>query len=97
VIASCTFSRLLAVCWPSAQSARDNHVLACNLAKYSPILIFFSLAVPHFKYAARFTAVLADRGRRFIFLMYFVMLLSIFFGVLPRLLPYLTLKFLRGR
>ena len=23
------------------ESARDNHVLACNFAKYSPILIFF--------------------------------------------------------
>ena len=31
------FLRLLAVCWPSAQSAWDNHVLACNFAKYSPI------------------------------------------------------------
>jgi len=31
------FLRLLAVCWPGAQSARDNHVLACNFAKYSPI------------------------------------------------------------
>ena len=31
------FLRLLAVCWPGAQSARDNHVLACNLAKYSSI------------------------------------------------------------
>ena len=24
------------------KSARDNHVFACNLAKYSPILIFFT-------------------------------------------------------
>jgi len=24
----------LAVCWPGAQSARDNHVLVCNFAKY---------------------------------------------------------------
>jgi len=31
------FLRLLAVCWPGAQSKRDNHVLACNFAKYSPI------------------------------------------------------------
>jgi len=31
------FLRLLAVFRPSAQSARDNHVLACNFAKYSPI------------------------------------------------------------
>jgi len=29
------------VCLPGAQSARDNHVLACNFAKYSHILIFF--------------------------------------------------------
>jgi len=36
------FLSLLAVCWPSAQSARDNHILACNFAKYSPILIFYS-------------------------------------------------------
>ena len=38
------FLRLIAVCWPSAQSARDNHVFSCIFAKYSPILIFFSLA-----------------------------------------------------
>jgi len=25
-------------------SAREHHVLACNFAKYSPILIFFSSA-----------------------------------------------------
>jgi len=31
------FLRLLAVCWPGAQSARDNHVLASNFAKYSQI------------------------------------------------------------
>ena len=31
------FLRRLAVCWPGAQSARDNHGLACNFAKYSPI------------------------------------------------------------
>jgi len=34
------FLRLLAVCnvpWPRAQSARDNHDLACKFAKYSPI------------------------------------------------------------
>jgi len=36
------FFRRLAVCWPGAQSARDNHLLASNLAKYSPILIFFT-------------------------------------------------------
>jgi len=32
------FLRLLAVFWPSA---RDDHVLACSVAKYSPILFFF--------------------------------------------------------
>ena len=26
--------RLLAVCWPGAQSAWDNHALACNFSKY---------------------------------------------------------------
>ena len=35
------FLRLLAVCWLGAQSAWDNHALACNFAKYSPILKFF--------------------------------------------------------
>ena len=29
------FLRLLAVCWPSAQSAADNRALAYNFAKYS--------------------------------------------------------------
>jgi len=38
------FLRLLAACWPGAQCARDNHGFACNFAKYSPILTFFSLA-----------------------------------------------------
>jgi len=28
------------------ESARDNHVFACNFAKYSPILIFFTLRRP---------------------------------------------------
>jgi len=31
------FLRLLALSWPGVQSARDNHVLACNFAKYSLI------------------------------------------------------------
>jgi len=36
------FIHLLAVWWPGAQSAWDNsHALACNFAKYSPILNFF--------------------------------------------------------
>jgi len=32
------FLRLLAVWWPRAQSAPNNHLLACNFAKYSSIL-----------------------------------------------------------
>ena len=57
---------LLAVWWQGTQSARDSHILACNGAKYSLILIFFSLAdcsnkpfliwllkiPPHLKYVA---------------------------------------------
>ena len=31
------FLCLLAVFWPGVQSARDNHALACNFAKYSQI------------------------------------------------------------
>ena len=31
------FLHLLAVWWPDAQNARDNHVLACNFEKYSLI------------------------------------------------------------
>ena len=31
------FLRLLAVWWPGAKSAWDNHAIACNFAKYSPI------------------------------------------------------------
>jgi len=31
------FYRLLAVCWQGTQTARGNHVLDCNFAKYSPI------------------------------------------------------------
>ena len=59
------FLSLLAVCWPSAQSARDNHVLACNFAKYSPIkknfthrlnnkpfLIWLLTTPPHIKHVA---------------------------------------------
>ena len=29
--------RLLAEWWPGTQGARDNHLLACNFAKYSRI------------------------------------------------------------
>ena len=36
------FLRLVAMCWPGAQSAWDNHVLACNFAKYSLTLFFFA-------------------------------------------------------
>ena len=60
------FLRLSAVCWPSAQSARDNHVLACNFAKYLPIkkktfthrlsnksfLIWLLISPPHLKCVA---------------------------------------------
>jgi len=60
------FLRLLAVCWPGAQSVRDYNGVACNFAKYSPILIFVSLtdssnkplltwllkSLPHLKYVA---------------------------------------------
>ena len=35
--------RLANILLKDEESARDNHVLACNFAKYSPILIFFSL------------------------------------------------------
>jgi len=58
------FLRLLAVCWSGAQSAY-NHALACNFAKYSPILNFFTRTLsnkpflswllttpPHLKYVA---------------------------------------------
>jgi len=31
------FLRPSAVCWPGTQSAQDNHALACNFAKHSPI------------------------------------------------------------
>jgi len=60
VVISC-----LAVCWPGAQSARYNHIFACDFAKYSPIKFFFTLRLsnkpfliyllktsPHLKYVA---------------------------------------------
>jgi len=31
------FLRLLAVWWPGTESARDNHLFACNFAKYLPV------------------------------------------------------------
>ena len=34
------FLSLSAVGWPGSQTARNNHVLACNFAKYLPILFF---------------------------------------------------------
>ena len=60
------FLRLIAMFWPSTQSERDKHVLACNFAKYSPIKkFFFTLRLskkpfliwllttpPHLKYVA---------------------------------------------
>ena len=36
------FLRLLAACWPGVQSASDNHAVAYNFAKYSPILDFLT-------------------------------------------------------
>jgi len=36
-----SLSSFLAVWWPGAQSAQDNHLLAFNYVKYSPISIFF--------------------------------------------------------
>ena len=38
------FARLANTLLQDEESARDNHVLAGNFAKYSPILKFFSLA-----------------------------------------------------
>jgi len=64
LIVSCTFFVFNGVLAMLA-SARDNHVLACNFAKYSPILIFFTHILsnkhfliwlltipPHLKYVA---------------------------------------------
>ena len=58
-------SSCLVVCWPGAQSARDNHILASNFAKYSLIkknfthrlsnkrfLIRLLKTSPHLKYLA---------------------------------------------
>jgi len=36
------FARLANALQKDEASARNNHVLACNFAKYSPILIFFT-------------------------------------------------------
>jgi len=38
------FARLVNTLLKDEESARENHALACNIAKYSPILEFFSLA-----------------------------------------------------
>jgi len=59
------FARLANTLLKDEESARDNHVFACNFAKYSPILIFFTHRLsnkpfliwllttpPHLKYAA---------------------------------------------
>ena len=35
------FARLANTLLKDEESARDNHVFACNFAKYPPILIFF--------------------------------------------------------
>jgi len=34
-------SNMAATLLEDEESARDNHLLACNFAKYSPIVIFF--------------------------------------------------------
>ena len=59
------FFRLLAVCWPGVQSARDSQVIACNSAKYSsikkfthrfsnkPFLIWLLTTPPRLKYVAK--------------------------------------------
>jgi len=39
-----TVARLANTLLKDEESTRDNHVLACNFAKYSPILNSFSLA-----------------------------------------------------
>jgi len=65
---ACNFARLANTLLKDEESARDNHVFACNFAKYSPILIFFTLRLsnkpfliwllttpPHLKYAATLT------------------------------------------
>ena len=59
------FARLTNTLLKDGESARDNLVLACNFAKYSPILIFFTHTLrnksfliwllttpPHLKYVA---------------------------------------------
>jgi len=59
------FARLANTLLQDEESAQDNHVFACHFAKYSPILIFFTLglsnkpfliwlltAPPHIKYVA---------------------------------------------
>jgi len=43
------FVRLVNTLLNDGESARDNHLLACNFAKYSPIFkLLFSLPVLHF-------------------------------------------------
>jgi len=37
------FARLANKLLKDEESARDNHIFACNFAKYSSILIFFTL------------------------------------------------------
>jgi len=38
------FARLANILLKDEESARDNHIFACNFAKYSPVLILFSLS-----------------------------------------------------
>jgi len=64
-VLSRALSSFLAVCWPGAQSAWDNHALVCNFAIYSPIkknftptlsnklvLICLLTTPPHLQYVA---------------------------------------------
>jgi len=59
------FARLTNTLLKDEESARDNHVFACNFPKYSPILFFFTCTLsnkpfliwllttrPHLKYSA---------------------------------------------
>ena len=52
------FVRLVNTLLNDGESARNNHVLACNFAKYSPIFkLLFSLPVLHFSWFPNLTHV----------------------------------------
>ena len=52
------FARLANTLLNDGESARNNHLLACNFAKYSPILkLLFSLSVLHFSWFLNLTHV----------------------------------------